>query len=156
MVIRGVDSTGVGRPLGITLTLTRIDEYTLEVDGNINFQLISISNIRVGGTANTALAGQIVVDNNRLYLPIDGTTTFNIGTVYTLNSGDGQIITDGTIDSAFRIYPADRCVWTQEPVENGYAIRNVVFYPGNAAGTNLVSARLGYIGKSGRFVEIAR
>ena len=55
------------------------------------------------------------------------------------------------------IYPADRCTWEQETRTNGqgYSINNASFHPGNAAATTIPSPRLGYIGKSGRFVEIA-
>lgn len=67
------------------------------------------------------------------------------------------------------IYPADRCTWQirTDPDGNGYNIHNVRFYPGSAGtgtdpadghiqittGTDY-TARLGLIGKSGRFVPI--
>ena len=62
------------------------------------------------------------------------------------------------------IFPADRCVWTTTPGVNGvgYLVSTVRFFPGapitGAASNNHVvigDAQLGYIGKSGRFVEIA-
>ena len=64
------------------------------------------------------------------------------------------------------IYPADRCTWVQEPSSDGggYAITSATFYNGNDDGTELRTSsipgahvgpvRLGYIGKSGRFVAI--
>ena len=64
------------------------------------------------------------------------------------------------------IYPADRCTWVQEPSfdNRGYAVTEATFYTGNNDGTLLTSTsipgahvrdvRLGYIGKSGRFVAM--
>ena len=57
------------------------------------------------------------------------------------------------------IFPADRCTWRQVDDTNGYSIDVVLFYPGNTNATDLtgtnLSNRLGYIGKSGRFVAIS-
>ena len=58
------------------------------------------------------------------------------------------------------IYPADRCSWRQvDSTGSGYSINTVMFYPGNAGAENLsgsgTSNRLGFIGKSGRFVGIS-
>ena len=53
--------------------------------------------------------------------------------------------------------PADRCVWGFNAApEGGYQILSA-YYIGTAT-THVIIAnpRLGYIGKSGRFVEIAR
>ena len=57
------------------------------------------------------------------------------------------------------IHPADRCTWTQSAATGGgYAIADALFFPG-AGGTGseitITNPRLGFIGKSGRFVEIA-
>ena len=65
------------------------------------------------------------------------------------------------------LYPADRCTWVQNASTNGsgYYITEAVFYNGaEATGVSLTSTpipgghvgtvRLGYIGKSGRFVPI--
>ena len=65
------------------------------------------------------------------------------------------------------IYPADRCTWVQNPSldGNGYYITEAQFYNGaEATGVSLTSTaipgghvgtvRLGFIGKSGRFVAI--
>ena len=55
-----------------------------------------------------------------------------------------------------QVHPADRCVWTQTNASaGGYAIADAVFFPGNAGEITITSPRLGFIGKSGRFVEIA-
>ena len=69
----------------------------------------------------------------------------------------------GTVTN--RIFPADRCSWEQVAVATGgYSIDNAAFYPGaslaiggrtSAASHPINNARLGFIGKSGRFVEIA-
>ena len=58
------------------------------------------------------------------------------------------------------LFPADRCTWRQETTSGGgYSIDVVLFYPGNTNATDLtgtnLSNRLGYIGKSGRFVAIS-
>ena len=56
------------------------------------------------------------------------------------------------------IFPADRCVWSQTagPNNEGYLIGTTFFFPGDTStATVITNARLGYIGKSGRFVEIA-
>ena len=65
-----------------------------------------------------------------------------------------------------RLLPADRCLWEQLPDSTGgYTIENVRFFGGSTAngilfattgsGTINYDARLGYIGKSGRFVPIS-
>ena len=58
------------------------------------------------------------------------------------------------------LFPADRCVWSQVAGVNrvGYQISTAFFFPGAGTGndgTVIQDAQLGYIGKSGRFVEIA-
>ena len=55
------------------------------------------------------------------------------------------------------IFPADRCTWRTGPDgARGYRIDQAVFYDGvTAGGTPIADPALGYIGKSGRFVEIA-
>jgi len=58
-------------------------------------------------------------------------------------------------DSAGVIYPADLCTWEQ--VDNGgqggYDITNVNFY-GTGAAVAKTGCELGYIHKTGRFVQI--
>lgn len=58
-------------------------------------------------------------------------------------------------DDTDTIFPADLCVWEQ--VDNGgsdgYDITNVLFY-GTGTGVAKTGCELGYIGKSGRFVQI--
>ena len=61
--------------------------------------------------------------------------------------------------SRINIHPADRCTWTQIAASaGGYAVADALFFPG-AGGSGseiaITSPRLGFIGKSGRFVEIA-
>ena len=61
-------------------------------------------------------------------------------------------------DTDRHIFPADRCTWNQlnEP-SGGYAIDGAFFWDGvSSAGVPIDNPRLGYIGKSGRFVEIAK
>ena len=60
--------------------------------------------------------------------------------------------------------PADRCSWQiTSHTGGGYEIANVYFYGGNETGEQLaqpanitINASFGYIGKSGRFVELAQ
>ena len=63
--------------------------------------------------------------------------------------------------SADNYYPADRCTWQYDTsFTDGYRIDTVRFFPGGGTDANgvafLASPQpvLGYIGKSGRFVEI--
>ena len=64
--------------------------------------------------------------------------------------------------NAFRIFPADRCVWEYAHRNDGggYDVLLATFFPGNAAGVTLHSSdvliEFGYIGKTGRFVATAR
>ena len=66
--------------------------------------------------------------------------------------------THGITAGVDHIFPADRCVWSQTagPNNDGYVIGTTFFFPGDTStATVITQARLGYIGKSGRFVEIA-
>lgn len=73
----------------------------------------------------------------------------------TVPDGGQTTLTDGQT----YIFPADRCSWQQtDSTGDGYAISNAIFWPGAGGGDGdvpLSSASLGFIGKSGRFVEIA-
>ena len=55
------------------------------------------------------------------------------------------------------LFPADKCVWGQ--IYNGttrqYEIQGAYFFSGNVTAVQIQDPQLGYIGKSGRFVEIA-
>lgn len=61
------------------------------------------------------------------------------------------------------LIPAERCVWDILPIaggSNGYSMNDVVYYPPvgdpeTLSGSNR-DIRFGYIGKTGRFVEMAR
>ena len=64
------------------------------------------------------------------------------------------------------IWPADKCTWTQTNSADGegYLVENAIFWPGvqvtigtnvSADGIRLNNTRLGFIGKSGRFVAIS-
>ena len=59
-----------------------------------------------------------------------------------------------------QVYPADRCTWHVVPESErandaNRRIESALFHPGNAAATTVANPRFGYIGKTGRFVEIA-
>ena len=87
----------------------------------------------------------------------------------TLTSGSSATTIAGQAFAAsttHTIYlPADRCTWRiAETTGGGYSISNVAYFDGNAAAgqdlstsnTNISASilRFGYIGKTGRFVEI--
>ena len=63
-------------------------------------------------------------------------------------------------DSDGTIYPADRCTWSERysDARQQYIILSPQFYGLGATPTDLddSEARLGYIGKSGRFVGISK
>ena len=73
----------------------------------------------------------------------------------------GRPVSDG--NSEIFYLPADRCSWQiSAATGGGYNIGNVYFYDGNGTGHNIgsvtnatLSHRFGFIGKSGRFVEMA-
>lgn len=74
--------------------------------------------------------------------------------------GTITIANTGVENGSFKLFPADRCTWTTQynATTRNYEITIAEFYPGNGNaaslnGTNRV-VELGYIGKSGRFVEI--
>ena len=84
------------------------------------------------------------------------------GAVATATSGADLAIGD------IRIFPADRCIWSQiDTVDSdsnptgGYSIENAAFVglthttAGNGEYIRLTSAQLGFVGKSGRFVPIS-
>ena len=75
----------------------------------------------------------------------------------------GRSIANGS--TATYYFPADRCVWQiTAHTGGGYEIANVYVFDGvtdngvdATGGANLdVNASFGYIGKSGRFVELAQ
>lgn len=80
----------------------------------------------------------------------------------TISSTDGDtieisnynVISNTSLDTF--IFPADRCRWRVDAdAAGGYEIHDAQFYPGNGAPVSITNAELGYIGKSGRFVQIA-
>ena len=82
-----------------------------------------------------------------------------IAAVTNANIRISAIITVQTIVSSTtrHIYPADRCSWDQFTREGGgYQIDNAIFYDGvSSALIRILEPELGFIGKSGRFVQIA-
>jgi len=54
------------------------------------------------------------------------------------------------------LFPADRCAWTQTSNSNGsYNVATASFISSTGTPVTINDPVLGYIGKSGRFVEIA-
>ena len=55
------------------------------------------------------------------------------------------------------LFPADKCVWGQiyDGTAREYQIQGAYFFSGNVNAVQIQNPQLGYIGKSGRFVEIA-
>ena len=91
---------------------------------------------------------------------IQGTPIGDIG----VNNAAGTDIRTADVT----LWPADRCTWTQvNPATSnaGYSITNAYFWPGasvavgttvtNVDAISITNPRLGFIGKTGRFVEIA-
>ena len=78
---------------------------------------------------------------------------------------DTTITQAGFASGDTRIFPADRCVWSQvDDADGGYSIENASFVglthtpganPTSGRYILLTDATLGYIGKSGRFVAIS-
>ena len=69
---------------------------------------------------------------------------------------------DDVTEDSERILPADRCIWhilpsTDADTKGGYRVSDVVFYDGNSTDPSAQTGdfRLGYLGKSGRFVPIS-
>lgn len=129
------------------------------------WRVTSVSAVTVtvgGGTTaaqaafNTAIVPHIHFDDNNNLL-ISG---FQFGA---LTNGDTIVATAAntmvvhSLRTGDTLYPADRCTWQTVPDgDRGYAVNNARFFSGAAAaGTVILDPRLGYIGKSGRFVEIA-
>ena len=53
-------------------------------------------------------------------------------------------------------FPADRCTWTQvDDSTGGYSVSNVRFLGNGTSAATLTTPRLGYVGKSARFVPIS-
>lgn len=75
----------------------------------------------------------------------------------------GTVAAGSGLTAGTHIFPADRCTWRQSTATGGgYNIDGAVFWGGfgdgqsNRTGAITISSpRLGFIGKSGRFVEIA-
>ena len=55
------------------------------------------------------------------------------------------------------LFPADKCVWGQiyDGTAREHQIQGAYFFSGNVNAVQIQNPQLGYIGKSGRFVEIA-
>ena len=114
--------------------------------GNVNPYTIYVNNANVRSTPAPAVTAA-------------GVLTFTLPNASV--AGD-QIFFYGTFPvviptSERHIFPADRCTWTQLDNPNGgYEIDDATFWDGNSSlGTAIDNPRLGFIGKSGRFVQIA-
>jgi len=116
-----------------------------------------------GGTAapnagiNSALLPHIRFDeaSNISLTPGYGAITNQAGDRIIATRAGTQIIHRSAGEAS--IFPADRCTWRSGPDgDRGYRVDQAVFFDGvTAGGTPIVDPALGYIGKSGRFVEIA-
>lgn len=54
------------------------------------------------------------------------------------------------------IYPADSCIWKEADATSGYGYTiNTVKYYGTGTEVTVTTPVLGFIGKSGRFVQIS-
>jgi len=106
---------------------------------------------------NSALLSHIRFDeaSNISLTPGYGAITNTAGDTIAATRGNTQIIHRSAGEAS--IYPADRCTWRVGPDgSSGYRIDQALFFDGvTAGGTTILNPALGYIGKSGRFVEIA-
>ena len=134
-----------GDPLSL-VTLTTITSFTN-------------NNNNVGAAFITASTPHFYFDddnNLRLDRSWGPLNAFLTPSVIVVNAGGAtQVDAD---NGGYRIYPADRCTWRQDPGENnqGYIVHSAQFFGLGTTATVLHDAQLGYIGKSGRFVEIAK
>jgi len=138
----------------------------LDSTTNGPWRVVSVSAITRrgnGGTAspnagiNNALLPHIRFDelSNISLTPGYGAITNQAGDEIEATRAGTQVIHRNLGETS--IFPADRCTWRVGPDgDRGYRIDQAVFYNGVAAnGVPIADPALGYIGKSGRFVEIA-
>ncbi len=166
MVIRG-DDPNTGREFNTAGTIETITAAAAAV-----ITISTAAAVSVFGSGDTALQA----DDILIVSGVTGETAFNTSyKVVTFNSSSRIITTD--VDSSgfagtpvftaatlvankasdYLILPADRCTWHQiTGVNGGYAIAQAEFFAGDSSsGKPINKPRLGFIGKSGRFVEIA-
>ena len=111
-------------------------------------------------TYNTgAISGvRRVVTNGLVFYALDAANApnqTNVNDYFTLEFHIPDVVDNAT--EGGDIFPADRCTWTQEAnPDGGYAITNAAFWAGDGSSQIIQNPKLGYIGKSGRFVEIAK
>ena len=98
-----------------------------------------------------------VVTNRLVFYAFDAANapnTSNVNNYFTLEFHIPDVIDNATVGGD--IFPADRCTWTQIADPNGgYDITNAAFWSGDGSSQIIQAPKLGYIGKSGRFVKIA-
>jgi len=129
--------------------VTRLAQVSVRVGGGTTFAQPAF---------DAAIISHLHFDENS-NLSIDSSFSFGA-----LTDGDEIFATPANTfiihrnSSGTRLYPADRCTWQTDyfGTQGGYGINNAVFYTGNSdTGTTILDPALGYIGKTGRFVEIA-
>ena len=138
----------------------------LDSTTNGPWRVVSVSGITRrggGGSAppnagiNNALLPHIRFDelSNITLTPGYGAITNTAGDEIEATRAGTQVIHRNLGETS--IFPADRCTWRTGPDgDQGYRIDQAVFFDGvTAGGTPIADPALGYIGKSGRFVEIA-
>ena len=156
MMIRGTDGTGAAAS-GLTVAFDFVNPTTAVVSGTPNFLLATIARLNTGSLSTAQqelLAQHLFIDENTIIIDDNFPTRFGSGDTITIPVGQATLLNSAVVHET--LYPADRCTWRQHSLgARGYGAANVQFYPGNAAAIDIVSAELGYIGKSGRFVEIA-
>jgi len=96
---------------------------------------------------------QLASNNDLIQFP---TNQQNFATNQQIRITPANLLVISTDPAAVVLYPADRCTWRQFSEDQGYSIDQALFFDGTTAGgTAILEPALGYIGKSGRFVEIA-
>ena len=122
---------------------------------NASITLTTALDVRVGvGDTITVTSGGAFIGE----YTIAGISDDRLSVVTTRDTSTFGAFT-GTTSYQFtyaEVYPADRCRWNSSYNGNNYVVHEATFYPGGGTGQALINPRLGFIGKSGRFVEIAR
>ena len=144
-----------------------IDHYAgpldLDVDAivmtpQIQARMSTVANSNPGYNTGAITNVRRVVTNGLVFYALDAANApnqTNVNNYFTLEFHIPDIVDNATVGGD--IFPADRCTWTQEigPDGRGYAITNAAFWSGDGSSQIIQNPKLGYIGKSGRFVEIA-
>lgn len=169
MVIRGTTTrhSQTGSAAGLTSNLVFVFESarvlmpnpaTVTALAGLRITSVSALTSRVGATASGSTYDSFLV--NHITFNEDNDIVLTQGADFVANQTvtitPANVMVIDSSPPAVVLYPADRCTWRQFPSDQGYLIDQAHFYDGTTAGGSpILEPALGYIGKSGRFVEIA-